>query len=174
VIMNTMDLDYKKNIAVIGTGYWGRHLVRNFYELGALKTICDKDESLLESFARQYPGVETCMALSDILRSDDIEGVVIATPAETHYNVAREAILAGKHVFVEKPIVLHESEAIDLIALNQNLNKTLMVGHLLQYHPAFLRIKELSENGDLGRINYIYSHRLTLGQIHFNDSGTGR
>lgn len=152
-------------IAVIGSGYWGKNLVRNYHELGALKIICDKNEKILSDFSQQYPDVETCVALSDILSREDIAGVVIATPAETHYALAREVLLAGKHVYVEKPLVLDEGHGEQLIALARDRNKVLMVGHLLQYHPAFVRLKEFARTGELGRINYIYSHRMNLGKI---------
>lgn len=153
------------NIAVIGSGYWGKNLVRNYHQLGVLKLICDKNETVLSSFQDSYPGLETCVALNDILNRDDIQGIVIATPAETHYTLAREALLAGKHVYIEKPLVLDEKEGQNLVQLAQDKNLVLMVGHLLQYHPAFVRLKELTHNGELGRINYIYSHRLNLGKI---------
>ncbi len=153
------------SIAVIGSGYWGKNLVRNYYELGALKLICDKSETVLAEFKKQYGQVETCLALNDVLARDDITGVVIATPAETHYTVAREALLADKHVYLKKPLVLREEEGEELIALADERKRVLMVGHLLQYHPAFVRLKELASKGDLGRINYIYSHRLNLGKI---------
>ena len=155
----------KPLIAVIGSGYWGKNLVRNYHQLGALKLICDKNETVLASFKEQYPDVETCMALNDVLSRDDIQGVVIATPAELHYTLAREALLAEKHVYVEKPLVLVEDEAEELIALAEEKKRTLMVGHLLQYHPVFVRLKQLVSSGELGRINYIYSHRLNLGKI---------
>ena len=152
-------------IAVIGSGYWGKNLVRNYHQLGALKLICDSNESALENFKSQYKQVETCVALNDVIGRSDIKGVVIATPAETHYTLAREALLAGKHVYVEKPLVLHEKEAQELIAIADKAKLTLMVGHLLQYHPVFVRLKELAAKGELGRINYIYSNRLNLGKI---------
>lgn len=155
----------ENNIAVIGSGYWGKNLVRNFYELGNLKLICDKDEALLDQFRSQYPGVETCFALNDVLSREDIEGVVIAAPAETHYTLAREALFAEKHVFVEKPMALREQEGEDLITIAASKNIVLMVGHLLQYHPAFVCLKKLVTSGELGRINYIYSNRLNLGKI---------
>jgi UDP-2-acetamido-3-amino-2,3-dideoxy-glucuronate N-acetyltransferase len=157
----------KKNtaVAVIGSGYWGKNLVRNFHDLGALKLVCDRDETILQQIADQYAGTQTCLANHDVLNRDDIEGVVIASPAETHFGVAREALLAGKHVFVEKPLVLVESEAEELIGLANDNNRVLMVGHLLQYHPVFECLKELVSSGELGRINYIYSHRLNLGKI---------
>ena len=153
------------NIAVIGSGYWGKNLVRNYHQLGVLKLICDKNETVLSSFQESYPGLGTCIALNEVLNRDDIQGIVIATPAETHYTIAREALLAGKHVYVEKPLVLDEREGENLIQLAEDKNLVLMVGHLLQYHPIFLRLKELTHNGELGRINYIYSHRLNLGKI---------
>ena len=153
------------NIAVIGSGYWGKNLVRNYHAIGALRLICDKNEATLTTFRQQYPRIQTCMALSDVMADDTIDGVVIATPAETHYGIAREALLSCKHVYVEKPLVLDEAQGEDLIALAKQRNLVLMVGHLLQYHPVFVRLKEMVRSGDLGRINYIYSNRLNLGKI---------
>jgi UDP-2-acetamido-3-amino-2,3-dideoxy-glucuronate N-acetyltransferase len=152
-------------IAVIGSGYWGKNLVRNFDQLGSLKRICDKNETTLAQFREQYPDVETCLAYSDVLADSEIAGVVIAAPAELHFSLAREAILAGKHVYVEKPLVLDEREGEILIELAKEQNRVLMVGHLLQYHPIFIKLKELKNSGELGRINYIYSNRLNLGKI---------
>jgi len=100
-----------------------------------------------------------------VLARNDIDGVVISTPAETHFNIARECLLAGKHVYVEKPLVLDETEGNELIDLAKKNERVLMVGHLLQYHPVFMRLKEMAQAGELGRINYIYSHRLNLGKI---------
>lgn len=152
-------------IAVIGSGYWGKNLVRNHHDLGSLKLICERNETLLNHFQELYPNVETCIAYNDVLSRGDIDGIVIATPAETHYNLAREALLAGKHVYVEKPLVLDEQNGEELIAIAENNDRSLMVGHLLQYHPVFVKIKELTLNGELGRVNYIYSNRLNLGKI---------
>ena len=152
-------------VAIIGGGYWGKNLVRNFYNLNALKLVCDKSETILSGYKEQYQGIETCLALTEVLSSKEVQGVVIATPAETHFNIARESLLAGKHVYVEKPLVLREEEGQELIELAQKNSRVLMVGHLLQYHPVFIRLKELAHSGELGRINYIYSHRLNLGKI---------
>ncbi len=152
-------------IAVVGSGFWGKNLIRNYQELGALALICDNNETVLAEFQRRYPGVETCLALNDVLARENITGVAIATPAETHYRIVREALLADKHVYVEKPLVLEESEGQDLIALAAEQKRVLMVGQLLQYHPVFVRLKEMARAGELGRINYIYSHRLNLGKI---------
>jgi UDP-2-acetamido-3-amino-2,3-dideoxy-glucuronate N-acetyltransferase len=155
----------KASIAVVGSGYWGKNLVRNFDQLGALKIVCDKNEELLYQFKGQYPEVDTCIAFHDVLRRKDIHGIVIATPAETHYGLAREALLSKKHVYVEKPLVLEERQAEELIDLSHKQNRILMVGHLLQYHPVYLYLKDIVARGEMGRINYIYSHRLNLGKI---------
>ncbi len=152
-------------VAVIGSGYWGKNLVRNYAQLGALRLICDKNETILDQFRRQYPQVDTCLTLGEILPREDIDALVIATPAETHFTLAREAIMAGKHVYVEKPLVLDEREGRELIAMADKRKTILMVGHLLQFHPVFVKLRELVEGGELGRINYIYSHRLNLGKI---------
>lgn len=154
-----------KRVAVVGSGYWGKNLVRNYHDLGALGLICDKNEKVLKSFQEKYSGIQTCLAFSDVLTNDVIQGVAIATPAETHYALAREALLAGKHVYVEKPLVLDESNGQDLIELARSQDKVLMVGHLLQYHPVFIRLRDIAGAGELGRINYIYSNRLNLGKI---------
>ena len=153
------------NVAVVGCGYWGKNLVRNFHNLNALKLICDSNESSLAKLKSQFNDVDTCLALSEVLSRKDIPGVVIATSAETHFNLAREAILAGKHVFVEKPMALHQDQGHELIRLAYEKKRLLMVGHLLQYHPVFIKLKEMVSNGVLGRVNYIYSHRLNLGKI---------
>lgn len=152
-------------VAVIGSGYWGKNLVRNFHRIGALKLICDRSDGLLDGFREEYPDVDTCLALNDALSRDDIRAVAVATPAETHVTVAREALLAGKHVFTEKPLALRGDEAAALVELAEERGLTLMVGHLLQYHPVFQRLKEIAAAGELGRINYIYSNRLNLGKI---------
>ncbi len=163
--MKPSEIKNPPSVAVIGSGYWGKNLIRNYYNLGALKLVCDKSESIFADLKKQYRDLETCLALTDVLNRDDISGVVISTPAETHFNIAREALLSGKHVYVEKPLVLNETDGEELIALARERKKVLMVGHLLQYHPVFVHLKGLAASGELGRINYIYSHRLNLGKI---------
>ena len=152
-------------VAVIGAGYWGKNLVRNFAALGALKVVCEKNEALSKGFSEKYPDVSICLAVNEALARPDVDGVVISTPAETHFTLAREALLAGKHVYAEKPLTLDEAEARELIALAAEKNLVLMVGHLLQYHPVFVTLKNMVRAGELGRINYIYSNRLNLGKI---------
>jgi UDP-2-acetamido-3-amino-2,3-dideoxy-glucuronate N-acetyltransferase len=164
-VLKKSALNSRSSIAVIGSGYWGKNLVRNYHNLGALRVICDQDEIKLSSFKKKYTDVEVSSEFNKVLRCENIQAVVIATPAETHFELARQALLAGKHAFVEKPLTLDENDAYELISLAEERDLILMVGHLLQYHPAFIRLKELVVNGELGRINYICSHRLNLGKI---------
>ncbi|HLD96066.1 MAG TPA: Gfo/Idh/MocA family oxidoreductase, partial [Alphaproteobacteria bacterium] len=149
-------------ISVIGCGYWGKNLVRNFAELGALYAVCDANEELSKKMSQTY-GVP-CLTLEETLKSD-CEGVVIAAPAFQHYELATKALKAGKHVFVEKPLSLRLDEAQKLCDLSKAVNKKLMVGHLLQYHPAFLELKNLIKKGNLGKLQYTYSNRLNLGKF---------
>jgi UDP-2-acetamido-3-amino-2,3-dideoxy-glucuronate N-acetyltransferase len=152
-------------IAVIGTGYWGKNLVRNFHDLGVLHTVCDTNPDTLKLFLKQYPGVKGVSSFAEILGDPNIKGVAISTPAESHATFAREAILAGKDVYVEKPLCLSEKEGKDLNGLAKEHGRVLMVGHLLWYHPVVLKLKELVDTGELGRIQYIYSNRLNLGKL---------
>jgi UDP-2-acetamido-3-amino-2,3-dideoxy-glucuronate N-acetyltransferase len=155
----------KPAVAVVGAGNWGKNLVRNFYELGVLKAVSDKNSDSLKQMRELYTSCDFYSSLKDVLSRDDIDGIAIATPAETHFLLAREALSSGKHVFVEKPLTLSEKDAVELITLAQKNNLVLMVGHLLQYHGAFIKLKQMVSDGELGRINYIYSHRLNLGKI---------
>jgi len=153
------------SVAVVGGGYWGKNLIRNFHNIGALRLICDSSDTILNNYSEQYNKIDTCIAFNEVIRKADINAVVISTPAETHYRLAREALLADKHVYVEKPLVLIEEQGKELIEIAKRNKKVLMVGHLLQYHPVFVHLKELAFSGELGRINYIYSNRLNLGKI---------
>jgi UDP-2-acetamido-3-amino-2,3-dideoxy-glucuronate N-acetyltransferase len=150
-------------IGVIGAGYWGKNLLRNFEQLGSLYAICDQD-CANPNFAA-YKDQERFTSYSDLLRDENIDGVAVSTPAESHYEIVREALMAGKHVYVEKPLCLSEKEGTELNSLSKKNGLVLMVGHLLQYHPAFLKLKDLVERGELGKIQYIYSNRLNLGKI---------
>lgn len=158
------------NIAVIGTGYWGKNLVRNFDELGVLHTICDNDFATLRSFQTRYPKKIFQTSFQSVLQHPSVDAVVIATPAETHFDMVKKALLAGKHVFVEKPMSLAVSEAEELHRLALHEHRTLMVGHILLYHPAIIKLKEIVDSGELGKINYIYSNRLNLGKIRTEEN----
>ena len=159
-----------RNIAVVGCGYWGKNLVRNFAELGALDTICDSDPRILESFKSQYPEVNTETDYRKVLANQQIQGVVIATPAVSHYLMAKEALGSDKDVFVEKPLALEVEQGEELVELAEKSNKVLLVGHLLEYHPAVVKLKELIDKGELGKINYIYSNRLNLGKFRTEEN----
>ena len=157
----------KLKVAVIGCGHWGKNLVRNFADLGVLKYVCDSDPLIAYEIAKQY-NVET-KSLKDILLGD-VSGVVIAAPAQHHSKIVKSSLEAEKHVFVEKPISLNVLEAEELCDLAKLNNKILMVGHLLQYHPAFLKLKELVDKGKLGKLQYIYSNRLNLGKFRSEEN----
>jgi UDP-2-acetamido-3-amino-2,3-dideoxy-glucuronate N-acetyltransferase len=152
-------------IAVVGAGYWGVNLIRVFHQLGVLDRVCDSQPARLAQLAANYPGIEVESSLDTVLNNRGIDGVVIATPAEAHFDLARRALEAGKDVFVEKPLALHCEDAERLIALAEQKQRILMVGHLLEFHPAITRLQELVEQGELGRLEYIYSNRLNLGKV---------
>lgn len=152
-------------VAVIGAGYWGANLVRVFHELGVLTRICDFSAARLQELAAKYPDVSMDDSCDALLADREVDAVVIATPAETHYSLATRALLAGKDVFVEKPLTLHCEEAERLTALAEKCGRVLMVGHLLEYHPAVTCLNDLIEQGELGRIEYIYSNRLNMGKV---------
>ncbi|MFQ5597672.1 MAG: Gfo/Idh/MocA family oxidoreductase [Nitrospiria bacterium] len=151
-------------VAVVGGGYWGKNLVRNFSDLNALAAICDRRKESIAALSRQYPKAKT-LSFTEILGDPSIPAVAIATPAETHGEFIRQAFFAGKDVFVEKPLCLSVEKGEALVKLAKERNRVLMVGHLLWYHPAVLKLKALIDSGELGRIQYIYSNRLNLGKI---------
>jgi UDP-2-acetamido-3-amino-2,3-dideoxy-glucuronate N-acetyltransferase len=158
------------DIAVIGCGYWGRNLVRNFTALGALRLVCDANPAALVKIKEQYPDVATTTAYPEALADPNIRAVVIATPAAAHYAHGREALEAGKDVYVEKPLALKVEEGQSLVALAERSQRILMVGHLLRYHPGILRLKALVDAGELGRIQYLYSNRLNLGMFRTEEN----
>ena len=152
-------------VAVIGGGYWGKNLIRNFHALGSLYAICDSDKARLALFQKEYPEVEIFQSTQALYSSGKADAVVIASPAEFHYSMGKEALLHNQDVFVEKPLSLSVDEGVELNKIAKEKNRVLMVGHLLQYHPAILKLKEMIENGELGKLYYIYSNRLNLGKI---------
>ncbi len=148
-------------IAVIGCGYWGKNLVRNFYQLGALAQVCDATPAGRAAAQQIAPDVPVVADLAEVTAGC----VAIATPAETHFALVQRALATGRDVFVEKPMALTAAEGERLVALAEHHGRILMVGHVLEYHPAILRLRELLAAGDLGRVQYIYSNRLSLGKI---------
>ena len=152
----------QQKIAVIGCGVWGRNIVRNFNNLNVLDTVCDIDEENLNKVIQEYPQVKTTKDFNDIINNPEIKGVAVVTPSHMHYKLVKEMLLAGKHVYVEKPISTVADEAQDLTNLANERGLILMVGHLLLYHPAVNRLKMLIDEGMLGEIIYAQSDRLNV------------
>jgi len=157
-------------IAIVGSGQWIVNLTRNFNELGVLNTVCNSEKKIPKALKKQYPGVNFTDKHSDVFNNPDIDGVVIATHAAGHYELAKQALLADKNVFVEKPLALKIEDAEELIALAGRARRTLMVGHILRYHPAINKLKELIDTGVLGSIKYVYSRRLNIGKIRTEEN----
>ena len=156
-------------VAVIGSGYWGKNLVRNFSELGALEVICDTREETLREVTSKYKARAT-QSFDEVLRDPGVDAVAIAAPAVEHFRLAKAAMLRGKDVYVEKPLALHPSEGQELVDLAAKHQRILMVGHILEYHPAVLELKRLIREGELGQIRYIYSSRLNLGKVRTEEN----
>ena len=157
-------------VGLAGLGYWGPNLARNFDDLADLAWLCDVSPDLLDRYAVRYPNARTTAAFEDVLADDSVRAVVIATPVSTHYDLARRALSAGKHVFVEKPPALTGAEADELVALAEEQELVLLPGHLLLYHPAVAKLGELIASGELGEILYIYGNRQNLGQIRKDEN----
>src|SRR5271168_3504706 len=140
------------NVAVVGVGYWGKNLVRNFYDLGALRVLCDAEESVEAKYKTQYPGVRFQREFSTVLSDPSITAVALATPAVTHYELAKAALEAGKDVLVEKPLAVDVKHGEELLKIADRNSRILMVGHILRYHPAILKLQQFIHDGALGRI----------------------
>lgn len=153
----------KKFIGLIGGGYWGKNLIREFNNTGSLHTICDINKEVLKKYNELYPNVKTTVEWDDVLNDNKISAVCIALPAELHYSFAKKSLLAEKDVYVEKPIALDITEAEELVKIARENNKILMVGHLLHYHPCIEKIKEMITNGIIGKVKNIVANRLNLG-----------
>ena len=158
------------NVAVVGVGYWGKNLVRNFSDLGALAALCDVDASVETSAHQTYKSTRFYHDFSSVLSDPSVAAVVLATPAVTHYGMAKAALRAGKDVLVEKPLAMKVTEGEDLINLAEKQGRILMVGHILRYHPAILKLQELIRRGTLGKIDYLYSNRLNIGKIRTEEN----
>jgi UDP-2-acetamido-3-amino-2,3-dideoxy-glucuronate N-acetyltransferase len=150
-------------LALIGGGYWGKNLVREFNKTGSLDTICEINDILIQQYKLEYPHLNITKQWSEVLLNESITAVCVALPAEMHYKFSKEALLANKDVYVEKPITLDVQQAEELVALAKTHDKILMVGHLLHYHPAIEKIKEILKSGSLGKIKQIICNRFNLG-----------
>ena len=157
-------------IGVVGLNYWGPNLVRNFSDLSELTWLCDLDQGQLAQIGTRYPDARTTTNFDDLLADDSVDAVVIATPVPTHYALAKRALEAGKHVFVEKPPAMRAAEMDELVALADARDLVLMPGHLLLYHPGVLKVKELIDKGDLGEVLCVYGNRVNLGIVRSNEN----
>ncbi len=162
-------MDRIPQVAVVGSGYWGKNLVRNFAELGALRAICDSRNDVLQEASARYH-VQTFSDVENLLSDPELDAVVIAAPAAVHFTLAHKCLLSGKDVYVEKPLALQVDEGRQLVRLAAERNRILMVGHILQYHPAILELRRLIRSGELGRLQYIYSSRLNLGKLRTEEN----
>ena len=153
----------KKNIAVVGCGYWGKNLLRNFFKLEKLYSIYDSNPEITKFYSNEYKVKQS--SFTEIKNDKNIKGVVLAVPAHLHASMAIEVINSGKHVLVEKPLAMNEKDANEMISAAKKNGVQLMVGHLLQYHPVFKEIKKIIKSGEIGDLKYIYSSRLSFGKI---------
>lgn len=160
----------RRRVAVLGCGSWGRNIVRCMHELGALRAVVDPSPGGRRKAQEIAPGVATCERAAEVLADDDVDAVMIATPAVTHYRLARSALDAGKDVFVEKPMTIGVDDARELVRRADDADRILMVGHLLEYHPAVRRLESLVDGGELGEIRYLISNRLNLGKVRTEES----
>jgi predicted dehydrogenase len=159
-------------VGVVGLGYWGPNLARNFDALpsATLRWCCDADEAIRARYAAQYPGTRFTAQLDDLLDDPELDAIVLATPVPTHAPLAVRVLEAGKHCFVEKPLAQSAADAEAAVAAAERADRVLMVGHLLEYHPAVAKLKEIADSGELGRIHYIYSNRLNLGRLRADEN----
>lgn len=160
----------KPNVAVVGVGYWGKNLVRNFHDLHALAALCDAAPSVEANYRQKYNGVKFHRDLNSVLADPSVTAIALATPAVTHYELAKAALGAGKDVLVEKPLAIDVKHGQELVQLAAAKGRILMVGHILRYHPAILKLQQLIQNGALGKINYLYSNRLNIGKIRTEEN----
>lgn len=159
-----------KIIGAIGLGYWGKNILRNLYELGVLHAACDTSNEIIIQRKKEFPNVSYTDKFEEILQNPKIKAVAISTPAITHYELTRRALLADKDVFVEKPLALTLEQGKKLVDLAHRREKILMVGHLLQYHPAVVALRDLVVRGALGQIQYVYSNRLNIGKLRVEEN----
>jgi predicted dehydrogenase len=154
-------------IGVVGLGYWGPNLARNFDALpdAELVWLCDDSEEALERQARRFPSARATTSFEDLLGAPELDAVALATPVPAHAEQAQRVLEAGKHCFVEKPLAQAASEAEAVVEAARSAGRTLMVGHLLEYHPGLEALKELVDRHELGKVHYIYGNRLNLGKL---------
>jgi predicted dehydrogenase len=164
--------DKKINVAVVGVGGWGKNLARNYSQIpeANLKYICDLDEKKLKTAKSQYQPEKVTTRFDDLIEDAELDAIVIATTGPSHFALCKKGLLAGKDVYVEKPMVLSVKEAEELVKLADQHKRILMVGHLLEYHPVVQKLKEMIKAGELGEVRYIYSQRLNLGTVRMDEN----
>jgi UDP-2-acetamido-3-amino-2,3-dideoxy-glucuronate N-acetyltransferase len=165
-----MNTKKNRNIGLVGLGYWGKNILRNLHELGVLRIACDNDAEIIRERKKEFASVTFTSKFKEILTDPEIHAVAISSPAVTHYKLVKEALKSGKDVFVEKPLALTLEQGAELTNLAKKEKKILMVGHILQYHPAVIKLKEMIEKGELGKIQYIYSNRLNMGKLRTEEN----
>lgn len=160
----------QKKIALIGAGNWGKNHLKNLHQLNVLHSVLELKEEIVRERKKEFPGVVFVTSDSDILNNPDIHAVVIAVPAAKHFELAKKYMRAGKDVLVEKPLALSVNDGQELVSIAKQQKCILMVGHILQYHPAVIKLKELIDAGELGEIRYIYSNRLNIGKLRTEEN----
>ena len=160
----------KIKVAVVGVGYWGKNLARNFHELDALEVLCDPDGSVEAACKHNYGNARFHPDFREVLSDPCVDAVALATPAVAHFEMAKAALEAGKDVFVEKPLAMDVKHGECLVKLAEEKRRILMVGHILRYHPAIVKLQKLIQDGTLGKINYLYSNRLNIGKIRTEEN----
>lgn len=166
------DISKKVSVGIIGCGYWGPNHIRNYVSFDdvEIKGICDASEERLGNLLSRYPMLTGFKDADELIYDDEVDALVIATSAITHYELAKKAMEAGKHVFVEKPLSLSVADGEELVEISENTGRILMVGHLLLYHPAVNKLKQAVNSGELGEILYLYGQWLNLGKIRHDEN----
>jgi len=159
-----------KNVCVVGAGYWGKNHLRTLNDLGVLSGVVESNSEVLERILNEYSDIKGFASIDESLIDDSFDGYTIATPAETHFDLAKKIILSKKHVLVEKPLALNIQDVEELISLSEKYSVKLMVGHVLLFHPAIRKIKEIIKSGVIGKLQYLYSNRLNLGQVRTEEN----
>jgi UDP-2-acetamido-3-amino-2,3-dideoxy-glucuronate N-acetyltransferase len=160
----------KKNIALIGAGNWGKNHLRELHRLGVLQKVIDPSSSIIAEREKEFPDIHFVTDDKQVIDDPGIRAVVIAAPAELHYKLTKKCLLGEKDVLVEKPMALTVKQAEELIDIADKNSRILMVGHILQYHPAVIKLKELIDQGDLGHTRYMYSNRLNIGKLRTEEN----
>ncbi|MCF8369886.1 MAG: Gfo/Idh/MocA family oxidoreductase [Bacteroidales bacterium] len=160
----------QKQIGLIGAGAWGKNHLRNLYNLGVLNTVLETSDAISKQRKVDFPDTNYVKELDVFLNISEIKGIVIAAPAELHYQLTKKCLLAGKDVLVEKPLALNVEQGEELVKIAAENKRVLMVGHILQYHSAVIKLKEMIDKGELGKIRYIYSNRLNIGKLRTEEN----